>query len=133
MTNREIINKLKELGYEDTTETEYWTYPTYGGTMRQELQKEILDFTKKFGNNTITIGVTNDIWSFNGITDEDNVLNNADVWTNHECDNENYFKSGSIISIEEGDDCLILEVRKLNRKTDTVYKAQVKIGFDQII
>lgn len=131
MTNREIINKLKDFGYEDTTETKYWTYPTYSGTMRQELQKEILDFTKKYGDNTITIGVENDRWSFNGLTDEDNVKENSNVWTNHEFDNEDLFSAGSIIDIEEEGDGLLFTIRKRNAQTRLVFRHQVKIGFDE--
>lgn len=131
MTNREVINKLKSFGYEDTTETKYWTFPTLSGTMRQELQKDTLDFTKKFSDNTITIGVENDRWSFNGLTEEDNVKTNASVWTNHESDNEDHFFAGSIIDIEEGDGCLIFDVRKRNRSTGISYRQQVKVSFDR--
>lgn len=128
MTNREIINTLKSLGFEDTTETKYWTYPVYGGTMRQALQKETLDFTKKYGENTITIGVTNDRWSFNGLTDEDNVKDNSIVWINHEFDNENLYWSKSIISIEEKDNRLVFTVRSRNRNRIVSY--EVTIPFD---
>lgn len=132
MTNREIIEKLKEFGYEDVTETKYWSYPTYSGTMRQELQKDTLDFCKKFGSNTITIGVENDRWCFDGLTEEDNVIKNADVWTNHGYNNESYHKAGAILSITEVNEGLILEVRKLNKRSDTVYTAEIKVTFDEL-
>lgn len=130
MTNREIINKLKSFGYEDTTETKYWSYPTYSGMMRQELQKETLDFTKRFGENTITIGVDNDRWSFNGLTTEDNVKTSASVWTNHDFDNEDRFVAGSVVEMTEGHECLIFLVRFRNRQNE-VYLRQVIISFDK--
>ena len=132
MTNREVINKLKDFGFEDRTEIKYWTYPVYGGTMKQELQKDTLDFVKEYGDHTITIGVENDIWSFNGLTDEDNVIEGANVWTNHDCDNENYYKSSVIADIEEGSDCLIFTIRKRKLGEYAVYKDRVKIGFDKV-
>lgn len=132
MTNREIIERLKELGFEDRTEPEYWTYPTYGGTMRQRLQDEVLDFVKDYDDNTITIGVTNDRWSFNGLTDDDNVTNGEAVWLNHDCDNEDLIRTeGAIVSIDEDGDSLIFTVRKRNRNTWNTYKQEVRVGFDK--
>lgn len=132
MTNREIIERLKELGFEDRTEPEYWEYPTYSGTMKQKLQDEVLDFVKDYGDNTITIGVTNDKWSFDGLTDDDNVTNGEIVWLNHDYDNEDLIRpEGAVVSIDEDGDSLIFTVRKRNRNTWNTYKQEIKVGFDK--
>ena len=100
--------------------------------MKQRLQDEVLDFVKDYGDNTITIGVTNDKWSFDGLTDDDNVTNGEVVWLNHDYDNEDLIRTeGAIASIDEDDDGLIFTVRKRNRNTWNTYKQEIKVGFDK--
>lgn len=132
MTNREIIERLKELGFEDRTEPKYWTYPVYGGTMKQRCQDDTIDMVKDYGDNTITIGVSNDKWSFNGLSDDDRVSEGEAVWLNHEFDNEGLIRTeGAIVSIDEDGDGLIFTVRKRNRNTLNTYKQEIRVGFDR--
>ena len=66
-----------------------------------------------------------------GLTEDDNIINNAIVWINHEFDNEDIIKSGSVIDIYEENNGLVFDVKKMNRNTYTVSRQQMKIPYDK--
>lgn len=135
VTNRDIINRLKELGYRDVTEDSYWEYATYGKPLKQELQKDYLTFRKDFGEGrTLSFKIENDKWSFNGLSLDDRVISNGTLWIHPDCDNEDFYRTSRVLEIGE-DEGVYIRVsfplkdgyRDLTRTMGTM---EVGLGFD---